>query len=156
GATPLTESARTEHQLQRIRNGRYIGEIHHEMGANRRASDVLLPLANGVTQIHTQRLEGRDLLERAYFHQLHGCVRVRLAVAMGAQNPAEGVAEGSIGRARADYKELLWQLDPGNRRWWIRVWRWVRGSDRTDGTMSLRKQASEGSEQLEFIEKGNG
>jgi hypothetical protein len=156
GATQLDERKRAECELQRIRNARYMGEIHHETGANRRANDILLPLVNGRSQIQTQWLEGRDLLERANFHEIHGCVRVRLAISMGAVNPAGGVAGSSIATARTDYRELIAQLNPKSRRWLIRVWRWLRQSDRTDGSAALRKLALDGIKRLEGIERGNG
>ena len=68
GATPLEETTRREYELLRIRNGRYRAEIHHEGGGNRIANGILLPLVNADRRVHTQLLEGRDLLERAHVH----------------------------------------------------------------------------------------
>jgi hypothetical protein len=97
--------------------------ICHESGENGNANNVLIPLVNG-QQIHKQWFEGRALLERAQFHELHGCVRVRVAIAAGAQNPVRGVVGGgSILQVGSDYEELLSQLDPAKRRWLIRLWR---------------------------------
>jgi hypothetical protein len=156
GATLLDEKSQFEYELQRIRNARYIGEIHHETGANGRANDALLPLSNGRSQVQTQWLDGRNRLERGHFHEVHGCVRVRLAMGMGAQNPAGGVADNSISAAQEDYDELIQQLDPRRRRWMVRFWRWVWQSDRSDGSAALRKLAGEGVKRLERIKQGNG
>ena len=134
GATPLEETTSREYELLRIRNGRYRAELHHE----------------------TQLLEGRDLLERANFHEIHGCVRVRLAMAVGAQNPAGGVAEESITTARVDYNELVGQLDPRNRGWLTRILRWLLRSDRRDGSAKLRALARAGLRRLQSIEQGEG
>jgi tetratricopeptide (TPR) repeat protein len=156
GAMQLDEATREELELQRIRNGRYRAELHHEAGRNGMARDILLPLVNANRQVHTQLLEGRDLLERAHFHEIHGCVRVRLAMAMGAQDPAGGVAEESINNARADYNELLGQLDPRSRRWLTRILRWLIQSDRRDGSAELRTRARAGLRRLHDIEQGKG
>ena len=156
GVAQLDETAREELELQRIRNGRYRAELHHEAGANGNANSILLPLVNGHHQVHSQLLEGRDLLERAHFHEIHGCVRVRFATAVGAQNPAGGVAGASIANARADYNELLDQLSPRNRRWWVRIVRWLFRSDRRDGSAELRALGRAGLRRLQNIEAGNG
>jgi hypothetical protein len=156
GATQLDEVAREELELQRIRNGRYRAELHHEAGRNGTARDILLPLVNEHRQVHAQLLEGQDLLERAHFHEIHGCVRVRLAMAMGAQDPAGGVAEESIAAARADYNELLNQLDPRNKGRLTRIFRWFIRSDRRDGTARLRALAGAGLRRLQNIEQGMG
>ena len=111
---------------------------------------------NAHRQVHTQLLEGRDLLERAHFHEIHGCVRVRLAIAVGAQNPAGGVAEESITTARVDYNELIGQLDPRNRGWLTRILRWLLRSDRRDGSAKLRRLARAGLGRLQRIEHGEG
>jgi tetratricopeptide (TPR) repeat protein len=156
GATPLEEITRREYELLRIRNGRYRAELHHESGGNRNANGILLPLLSGHRQVHTQLLEGRDLLERAHFHEIHGCVRVRLAMAVGAQNPAGGVAEESITTARVNYNELIGQLDPRNRGWLTRILRWLLRSDRRDGSAKLRGLARAGLGRLQGIEHGEG
>jgi tetratricopeptide (TPR) repeat protein len=156
GATPLAETTRREYELLRIRNGRYRAELHHESGGNRNANGILLPLVSGHRQVHTQLLEGRDLLERAHFHEIHGCVRVRLAIAAGAQDPAAGVAEESITKAQADYNELIGQLDPRNSRWLTRTVRWLLRSDRRDGSAKLRALARAGLGRLQGIEHGEG
>jgi tetratricopeptide (TPR) repeat protein len=156
GATPLEETIRSEYELLRIRNGRYRAELYHEAGSNQIATGVLLALVNGHGQVHSQWLEGRDLLERAHFHEIHGCVRVRLAIAVGAQDPAAGVAGASITKARADYNELIGQLDPRSRRWLTRIVRWLLRSDRRDGSAKLLALARAGLGRLQGIEHGEG
>jgi hypothetical protein len=112
------------------------------------------PAAGRFFQDH---LEHQALLERAYFHEIHACVRARL---WGQQDngrfvlPQRGVAEESVNRARADYNALYDQVDPARFSRPVRVWRRLRRSDSKDGSGRLRSAASQGLRRVDNIEAG--
>jgi hypothetical protein len=142
--------------VQMLRVVRYQAEMDHEAGANagpNGANARLLalmqnPIAGPLFQDH---LEFQDRLERAYFHEVHACVRVRAyGIAAG------GVALQSLADARSDYNALLAQVSPRRFRPPRRVWRWLRRSERKDGTGRLRVAANQGLQRLQEVQAGKG
>jgi hypothetical protein len=115
------------------------------------------PAASVVFRHH---LEHQQLLERAHYHEVHACVRVRLTGTEAPDGhvvlPSNGVAQQSLNAARADYNELYDQVDPRRFSWPIRLWRRARRTDRRDGSLRLRLAASQGLRRLEEIEAGSG
>jgi hypothetical protein len=136
--------------VQLFRAVRYQAEMDHEAGANggpNGANARLLALMQNpiASSAFTDHLEFQDRLERAFFHEVHACVRMR-AFGIG---PA---ALRSLADARKDYDALLVQVSPRR----FRAWRWVRQLDRKDGTGRLRVAASQGLQRLQDIQAGKG
>ena len=160
--TPLQEDERQGLLVQLMRVVRYQGEIDHEANAQGAANGRLLGLMQnaataGVFRTH---LEYQELLERAYYHEVHACVRVSLTGTQGADGalvlPSNGVAVQSLGFASTDYNALYDQVDPRRFSWPIRTWRFVRRSDRRDGSLRLRAAANQGLRRMEKVEAGKG
>jgi hypothetical protein len=153
GATLLTPPDRRLLLIQLMRIVRYRAEMEHGAGMHVPANVRLLgliqnPIANPIFQDH---LEFQDRLERAQFHEVHACARVSAyGVAYG------GVALQSIADARRDYDALLGQVSPRRFRTPRRAWRWVRRSERRDGTRRLRSAANQGLQRLLDIQAGKG
>jgi hypothetical protein len=106
------------------------------------------PIARSAFHDH---LEFQDRLERACFHEVHACVRVRaFGIAAG------GVALQSLADARREYNELLSQVSPRRFRTPRRAWRWLRRSESKDGTRRLRVAANQGLQRLQDIQAGKG
>jgi|GEM_PF-5086922 len=70
--------------------------------------------------------------------------------------PSEGVARQSLAAARADYIALLEQTSQGRFSWPAKLWRWLKRSDRKDGSALLRAAARQGLRRLDDIEAGKG
>ena len=149
-ATPVpTAKERNSHFARLVRVVRYRAEIDHEIGRHRAATDGMLDLLEAQHQRFQTRLTWRDLLERAQFHEVHGCVRVELA----GLGPA---ADQSLSAATADYSELVKQLDARRRPLLPRVWFWISRLDHRTGAAQLRQLAREGLARIEAIRNGKG
>jgi hypothetical protein len=156
--TPLEEGERQALLVQLMRVVRYQSELDHQAGAPGVANGRLLGLTqNPVTaSVFRDHLEYHDLLERAYYHEVHACVRVELTGTLGTDGalvlPNNGVAQQSLSVARADYNALYDQVEPRSFSWR----RWLRRTDKKDGSLKLRAAASQGLERLDEIEAGKG
>ena len=154
--TPLAPVDRRSLLIQLLRIVRYQAEMDHEAGANAgpnganvRLLDLMQnPIARSAFHDH---LEFQDRLERACFHEVHACVRVRaFGIAAG------GVALQSLADARREYNELLGQVSPRRFRTPRRAWRWLRRSESKDGTGRLRVAANQGLQRLLDIQAEKG
>jgi hypothetical protein len=162
GVTPLPEHERELLQVQLLRVARYQGEIDHELNAHARANARFLGVMQNtnVNSVFQDHLEHQDRLERANYHEVHACARVRLTGTFdGAGSvtlPPNGVALQSLAAARIDYNALAAQANPRRFRWPVRLWRWSRRADRKDGSARLRVAASQGLQRLQAIQAGKG
>jgi hypothetical protein len=153
GVTPLTVADRQALLVQLIRICRYQAEVGHTSGAHVLANAHLLGLMQnpGASAVFQNHLEFHDRLERACFHEVHACARVK---AFGIA--ANGVALQSLAAARNDYNALIAQVDPRRFRIPHRTLRWLRRSERKDGTGRLRVAAKQGLQRLQDIHAGKG
>jgi hypothetical protein len=160
--TPLEEGERQALLVQLMRVVRYQSELDHQAAAPGAANGRLLGLTqNPVTaSVFRDHLEYHDLLERAYYHEVHACVRVELTGTLGTDGalvlPNNGVAQQSLSAARVDYNALYDQVEPRPFSWPVRLRRWLRRTDKKDGSWKLRAAASQGLERLDEIEAGKG
>lgn len=162
GVTPLPEDERRTLLIQLLRAARYQSEMDHEVDAHGSANGRLVRLSQDAATrpIFQDHLEFRARLERAQFHEVHACVRARLTGDPDPNGmlvlPSEGVARQSLAAARADYIALLEQTSQGRFSWPAKLWRWLKRSDRKDGSALLRAAARQGLRRLDDIEAGKG
>jgi hypothetical protein len=162
GGFSLQQKEKSELLVRLLRVVRYQSEMDHQANPNGTAANHRLlgliqnPLAKVIFGDH---LEFQNLLERAHYHEVHACVRVRVTGrdAAGAVTlPNNGVAQQSLAAAKADYDALSGQVSSHRFSWPIKLWRWINRADKKDGTLRLRIAASEGLRSLDQIAAGEG
>jgi len=162
GVTPLQQSERRAILVQLMRVARYQSEMDHKNGQHVLANNRLLQLSQHAVagEVFHSHLELRDRLERAQFHEVHACARVRFTAVSdgngGFTLPVNGVAEQSLEAARRDYRSILEELEPSQWSWPIRLWRRLNRSDVKDGSSNLRAAAGQALERLDSIRAAKG
>jgi hypothetical protein len=102
--------------LRLVRTCRYQMEIDHLNNANGSANTHgLNALANPrLESFFDRRIELSDQLERAHFHEVHGCVRANLPNAA-----VDGVATQSLAKCEKDYRDVIRRIGvQKTSRWW--------------------------------------
>jgi hypothetical protein len=106
----------TRSVLRLARTCRYQMEIDHLDNANGSANTHgLNALANHrLAAFFDRRIELSEQLERAHFHEIHGCVRANLPNAA-----TDGVAEQSLAKCEKDYLDVIKRINvQRSSRWW--------------------------------------
>jgi hypothetical protein len=98
--------------VQLARSYKVEAEIDHKQNANGRANDHLLKAIRDqylIDQFFAKQLRNYELLLRAEFHELHGCVTAQVHGL-----PQQGQARDRLRKAADDYKALYQQCLEGN------------------------------------------